>query len=109
MAEPKASCSLLLSAFSIVSDFLVFAATEPRSRSHPHTRAEYVFYNLASLFSDVSPIVRLPRKSRFLTHTVRKESCICGIHIAFSDLFQKYDIQVPVQVFLIQPDGFCQV
>ena len=43
LSEPKASCSLLLSAFSIVPDFLVFAATEPWSRSHPHTRAEYVF------------------------------------------------------------------
>ncbi|OUN33814.1 hypothetical protein [Lachnoclostridium sp. An76] len=53
LSEPKASCSLLLSAFSIVPDFLVFAATEPRSRSHPHTRAEYVFDKHASLFSNV--------------------------------------------------------
>ena len=52
-SEPKASYRLLISAFSIVPDFLVFAAPEPRSRSHPHTRAEYVFDTSASLLSDV--------------------------------------------------------
>ncbi|WP_206609011.1 hypothetical protein, partial [Lachnoclostridium sp. An76] len=53
LSEATPSCALLLSAFSIVPDFLVFAAPEPRSRSHPHTRAEYVFDICASLFSDV--------------------------------------------------------
>ena len=53
LSEATPSCALLISVFSIVPDFLVFAATEPRSRSRPHTRAEYVFYNRASLFSDV--------------------------------------------------------
>src|SRR5699024_11184038 len=43
-----------------------------------------------------------------LTHTVRKESCICGIDIALPDLFQEHYVEVSVQVLLVQLNSFCQ-
>ena len=54
LSEATPSCSLLISVFSIIPDFLVFAALEPRSQSHPYPRAEYALDTCASLFSDLS-------------------------------------------------------
>ena len=48
----------------MLPDFLVFVAMEPRSRSHPHPRAEYVFDIPAPVFSDDILNPRLPDKSR---------------------------------------------
>ena len=78
LSEATPSCALLISAFSIVPDFLVFAATEPWSRSHPHTRAEYVFDTSASVFSDVLLLHWLPRKYGF---HILKSYILAVLHI----------------------------
>ena len=64
LSEAKTSCPLPISAFSIVPDFVVFVAMEPRSRSHPHPRTEYVLDTFASVFSE-DLLYRGPDKSRF--------------------------------------------
>ena len=70
-SEPRLSGHRILPAGGILSfggeffPIVCFSCLMEWNRCQPYPRAEYVFYNLASLFSYVLPTGRLPRKSRF--------------------------------------------
>ena len=98
--ESEISCPLPISAFSIVPDFVVFVAMEPRSRSHPHPPRRIRLRYLRSGVFGRFTLSRLPGKSRFYYRFISScgPTALCP-RITFSISFRSDDGRSPGIVF----------